>query len=320
MEKNITEDIPMKIATTTGDFLYYTDPADISGALTLLADSGFRYADVNLGGAFFEGSPLCGDGWEKWAYDIGNTAARLGIGLVQAHSSDSIYDAGAARDYRTSIIEREMQICQMLGVPAMVVHALSRGQITREDFMVTNTAFYKELTAVAEKTGVTVCTENTCRQNSSTYYLYEAGDLNELCDRVNHPLFGTCWDVGHGHCHGVDPYETVTTLRKNLRVLHVHDNYASADLHIQPYAGNFCYDALLLGLKDSGFAGYFTLEAFCTPVAANFCFCNRRGYVKDGVTYDKVQMPPVSIKIRAERLMLDTVQWMLDAYGLGEEN
>lgn len=304
----------MKIATTTGDFLGYTKPGDISGALTLLADSGFRYADINLSDLVFEGSPLCGDVWEAWADDIGNTAARLGIVLVQAHASDTVYDRGAHREYRTAMIERELWICGKLGVPAMVVHGICTAPLTREDFMTGNTEFYKGLLQTAEKTGVTVCTENTCRQNAQTYYLYTAEDLNELCAMVNHPLFGVCWDVGHGHCHGVDPYTTVMNLGKNLKAVHVHDNYAAADLHIQPYAGNFCYDALLQGLKDSGYAGYFTLEAFCTPVAANFCFCNRKAFVKDGVTYDKVQMPPVSFKIRSERLMLDTVQWMLDVY------
>ena len=304
----------MKIAATTGDFLGYTKPGDISGALTLLADAGFRYADINLSDLVFHGSPLCGDGWEAWAEDIGNTAARLGIGLVQAHASDSVYDRGAHREYRTSMIERELWICGKLGIPAMVVHGICTAPLTREDFMTGNTEFYKGLLQTAEKTGVTVCTENTCRQNAQTYYLYTAEDLNELCAMVDHPLFGVCWDVGHGHCHGVDPYATVMTLGKNLKAVHVHDNYATADLHIQPYAGNFCYDALLQGLKDSGYAGYFTLEAFCTPVAANFCFCNRKAFLKDGVTYDKVQMPPVSFKIRSERLMLDMAQWMLDAY------
>jgi len=304
----------MKIAATTGDFLGYTKPGDISGALTLLADAGFRYADINLSDLVFHGSPLCGDSWEAWADDIGNTAARLGIGLVQAHASDSVYDRGAHREYRTSMIERELWICGKLGIPAMVVHGICTAPLTREDFMTGNTEFYKGLLQTAEKTGVTVCTENTCRQNAQTYYLYTAEDLNELCAMVDHPLFGVCWDVGHGHCHGVDPYATVMTLGKNLKAVHVHDNYATADLHIQPYAGNFCYDALLQGLKDSRYAGYFTLEAFCTPVAANFCFCNRKAFVKDGVTYNKVQMPPVSFKIRSERLMLDTVQWMLDAY------
>ncbi len=304
----------MKIAATTGDFLGYTKPVDISGALTLLADAGFRYADINLSDLVFHGSPLCGDSWESWAEDIGNTAARLGIGLVQAHASDSVYDRGAHREYRTSMIERELWICGKLGIPAMVVHGICTAPLTREDFMTGNTEFYKGLLQTAEKTGVTVCTENTCRQNAQTYYLYTAEDLNELCAMVDHPLFGVCWDVGHGHCHGVDPYATVMTLGKNLKAVHVHDNYATADLHIQPYAGNFCYDALLQGLKDSGYAGYFTLEAFCTPVAANFCFCNRKAFVRDGVTYDKVQMPPVSFKIRSERLMLDMAQWMLDAY------
>ena len=158
----------MKIAATTGDFLGYTKPGDISGALTLLADAGFRYADINLSDLVFHGSPLCGDSWEAWAEDIGNTAARLGIGLVQAHASDTVYDRGAHREYRTSMIERELWICGKLGIPAVVVHGICTAPLTREDFMTGNTEFYKGLLQTAEKTGVTVCTENTCRQNAQT--------------------------------------------------------------------------------------------------------------------------------------------------------
>ena len=120
----------MKIATTTGDFLGYTAPADISGALTLLADSGFRYADINLSELVYEGSPLCGDNWEAWTDDIGNTAARLGIGLVQAHSSGSAYDHGPAREYHTAMIERDLMVCGTLGVPAMVVHGISTAPLS----------------------------------------------------------------------------------------------------------------------------------------------------------------------------------------------
>ena len=309
----------MKIATTTGDFRYYTDPADISGALTLLADSGFRYADLNLSGAFYEGSPMCGENWEKWTDDIGNTAAKLGIGLVQAHSSDTAYEYGERRDYLTSIIEREIQICGKLGIGQMIVHAVYTQQGEREPFMERNTELYKSLMVTAEKENVGICTENTCFGNCPRYFLFDANDLNEMCARVDHPLFGACWDVGHGHEQRVDPYETVMTLGKNLKALHVHDIFGDYDRHVQPYAGNFCFDALLQGLKDSGYKGCFTLESFCVPIASDFCNCGRKPFVKDGVTYDKVLMPPVSIKIRGERLMLDTVKWMLDAYGLGDK-
>jgi len=306
----------MRIATSTGDFRWYIDPADIPSILTVLAEAGFRYADLNLDGAFYEGSPLCGDAWEKWADDIGNTAARLGIGLVQAHSSDTVYEYGECREYLTSMIEREIKICGKLGVEQMIVHAVYTHDGEREPFMEKNTELYKSLMVTAEKGNVGICTENTCLGNCPHYFLFTAEDLNELCARVDHPLFGACWDVGHGHWQHVDPYKTVMALGKNLKALHVHDNFGDYDRHIQPYAGNFCFDALLLGLKDSGYSGCFTLEAFCSPVASNFCNCGRKPYVKDGVTYDKVLMPPLSIKIRGERLMLDTGEWMLESYGL----
>ncbi|NLD88709.1 MAG: sugar phosphate isomerase/epimerase [Clostridiales bacterium] len=309
----------MKIATTTADFIWYTAPWDISSALLLMADAGFKYVDISLGTAMKPNSPMCGDGWETWADDIGNTAARLGLTFVQAHSSDTVYDKGEKRDYLTSMIERQLLICEKLGVPGIVVHGIPKPQGEREDFMVKNTEFYRDLLKTSEKTGVMIYTENTCRQNCPTYYIFNGDDANELCSRVNHELFGVCWDTGHAHVHGTEQYSSIITMGKNLKALHIHDNYGVADVHIQPYAGNLCFDAVLKGLVDAKYTGPFTLEAYCAPVPANFCFCNRKPFVKDGVVYDKALMPPISIMLRSERLMLDTARFMLEAYGCYED-
>ena len=309
----------MKIATTTGDFCDYEKEYDISAILPLMKESGFKHVDVNLSGAFKPDSPLCGDGWKSWAYDIKNTGERLGMDFVQAHSSDTVYDRGEKRGYLTSMIERELEVCEILGVPGVVVHGICKKDGGREEFMEKNTELYRELLKTAEKTGVAIYTENTCHKNAPSYHLFEGEDMNELVERVDHPLFGAVWDIGHAHVEGVDQYKAIMTMGRNLRALHVHDNFGVADVHIQPYAGNLCYDAILNGLVDSGYKGCFTLEAFSMPSPQTFCFCNRKSFEKDGRVYNRLGMPPVSIKIRSERLMHDVAQFMLEAYDCYEE-
>lgn len=193
----------MKIATTTGDFKDYVKKDDIAGSVRLLAECGFKHIDVSLDSAFFDGSPLCSDNWREWAEGIRKAGEETGVDFVQAHASDACYNDGPDRDWRIAMLKREMQICKMLGIPGMVVHAVYKRDDTREGFMAANECFYRELLPEAEATGVQIYTENTCKQNCPSYFLFEGEDFNELRSRLgNHPLFGCCWDVGHANCHG----------------------------------------------------------------------------------------------------------------------
>ena len=124
----------MKIATTTGDFdNYVAAGTDVCEKLQMLADSGFRHIDLNMYQVDFEGSPFVENTWESWAYDIANTGARLGLDFVQAHGSDSAYDAGELRRRRMDMIANELRVCKMLGIPGMVVHAVCRPGFSLRD-------------------------------------------------------------------------------------------------------------------------------------------------------------------------------------------
>ncbi|MBE6883830.1 MAG: sugar phosphate isomerase/epimerase [Ruminococcaceae bacterium] len=308
----------MKIATTTADFESYVEKrTQVCEMLAMLADCGFKHIDLNMYKSVFPGSPMCGDEWEKWVDDIGNTAARLGQDFVQAHSSDTYYAEGPDKDYQTSMIKRELEICAKLGIPGMVVHGVNTKDGKRDDFMKVNTALYLDLLQTAEKTGVAVYTENTTHRNSQTYYLYTGEDMNEMCDRVgNHPLFGVCWDVGHAHADNLNQYDEIMTMGANLKAVHVHDNLGT-DVHLQMYSGNCAYDPLVKGLVDVGYKGTFTLEAYSLPSPKGFL--GRKGLEKDGVVYDTLTSLPISLKIRSELLMHDIARYMLETYDCYED-
>lgn len=312
----------MKLATTTGDFTSFqqrlSSPAAICEALILLSECGFKYVDVNFGSCIFEGSPLCSDNWKEWAEDIKKTGERLGLTFVQAHSSDSVYEKGEKRDYLTSMIKRELEICELLGIPGMVVHALYNQGGTREDFIEKNTEFYSDLLESAKKTGVTVYTENTCTKNCPTYYIFDGDDFNALDEALGRPdFFGFCYDVGHAHIQGIDHYKAIMTMGDRLKAVHIHDNPSHADLHMQPFTGNCNFDAVMMGLIDVGFKGYFTLEAISIPAPGGFW--GKKKFEKDGVVYDKLYDLPMEFKLRSERLMYDIAVHMLKTYDCYEE-
>ncbi|MBR5025410.1 MAG: sugar phosphate isomerase/epimerase, partial [Victivallales bacterium] len=277
----------MKIATTTGDFKDYVKRDDVAGAVWLLAKCGFKHIDIALDSVFYEGSPMRSDNWREWVEGIRVAGEEAGVDFVQAHASDGFFDEGPERDYRISMLKREMQICKLLGIPGMVVHAICRPNGTREEFMDANTRFYGQLLPEAEATGVRIYTENTCRQNCPSYFLFEGADFNELRGRLgNHPLFGCCWDVGHGNCHGVDQYKSIMEMGDGLMAVHIHDNVHGFDAHLQPFCGNMNYDAIINGLVDGGFKGYFTLESFSLPVPKSFCNCGRKSFLQKGPDFD----------------------------------
>ena len=310
----------MKIATTTGDFREYLDWDDIAGATRLLAECGFKHIDVNMYHDFHAGSALCSENWMEWAEGIRRAGAEAGVDFVQAHGSNGCFFPGEERDRRVEILKRELRICKMLGIPRIVVHAICRPECSREEFMTENARFYRELLPTAEETGVCVCTENTCRQNYATYYLFEGSDFNELRERLDfHPLFGCCWDVGHANCHPVDQYKCITEMGDGLKAVHIHDTDYGIDSHMVPFQGSVSYDAVINGLLDAKFAGYFTLESYSLPMPMDFYNYKRTRFETKGPGCQRLLTLPLEFKLRSEKFLLDVARHMLKTYDCLEE-
>lgn len=315
----------MKLATTTGDFHAYVEHRlDVCDILPMMAESGFRYIDLNMYNPFYEGSPISGEHWEAWADEVAACAEKLNLTFVQSHGSNMCNVENPDYQWHKELIRRQMHICKKLHIPNIVIHCVCNLDEDRDAFVRRNAEMYRDLLTIAEETGIAICTENTCDTNCPTYFLVNAEDFHALDAAVgNHPLFGICWDVGHAHIQGVDQYKEMTALGKRLLAVHIHDNVGKRgslsfmDLHMQPYSGDCGYDAIIKALKDMAFSNPFTLEANSLPEPAGFI--GRKPYEKDGVVYDKLLMLPLNFKIRSEALMRDIAQYMLESYGCYED-
>lgn len=288
----------MKLATTTSDIKrFFNKGSDICEMLPYLKQCGFKYIDLCFAACMFKDSPMCSDNWETWAYEIGNTAAKLGLSLVQAHSSDAVYEKGEARDYSVSMLKRQIAICNMLGIKGTVIHAVCTDNGTREDFIAKNAELYIDLLKTAEAQGVEIYTENTCTKNCPTYFLITADDFYALKEKIgDNPYFGICWDVGHAHIEGVNQYKEITALKDNLKALHIHDNNSFGDTHIMPYLGTISMDEIMNALIDMGYNGNFTLESDTSLRPANYWQGNRKRFEGKELLLE----PPFELALKLE--------------------
>jgi len=167
------------------------------------------------------------------------------------------------------------------------------------------------VTLSAEEYDMNILLENfniMCIEN--TYWADNAPDILEMVEMVNHPLFHVCWDTGHGNQQPLSQYESVKIIGKHLYGLHVHDNQG-LDSHILPFFGSVNFDALMYGLSEVGYKGYFTFEAdnmFLQPF-------ERKTFEKD----DRLMLVPLDLRIQAEKLLYNIGKHILSSYDCFEE-
>ena len=74
------------------------------------------------------------------------------------------------------------------------------------------------------KSGIGICMENVFDRQYS--------GILEVAERVTHPDFGICLDIGHAHCYSPYPVlEWAKRLRGHIRHVHIHDNDGTWDYH-----------------------------------------------------------------------------------------
>ena len=111
----------MKLATTIGDFDFYTScPAE---SVAAFEGTGFKHLDYNFYSVIYPGSPFLGENWKKEVFDAGEAAAKLGMDFVQAHSP-SYNPLDPHSDHEAGMLAtlRSIEGCGMLGIKNLVDH------------------------------------------------------------------------------------------------------------------------------------------------------------------------------------------------------
>lgn len=302
----------MKLATTTGDFGNYCKTH--KEMLKCVYEAGFRYADLSLYDLDIKnGNPFMEDGWKEYTCDLAEYAKELGITFVQAHSPGmrgNVLDHNEHYDYFLDATIRSIEICSLLGIKNTVFHTGFMEGVSKKDYFKENADFIRKLIPTMEKSGVTLCIENSTKVNMGTkYFFLEGCEMNEFIDYVGHPLLKACWDVGHANLEGHN-YKDIVDMKNNLVALHIHDNF-NFDSHQMPFTGNINMDEVMQALVEIDYKGYFTMEAGWTFTPGRV-----RKNPRDN---ERLRDIPLELMLEAEKLLFKVGKWILQSYDCYEE-
>jgi sugar phosphate isomerase/epimerase len=164
------------------------------------------------------------------------------------------------RAIRREHTKRALQLAAELGAPHITTEPggpLADGQ-SRET---ATRIFYDELMPcieVAEKIGAPLLIE------PEPGLLIERFDQYlEFVERVDSPMIGLNFDVGHAYCVGEDPQDWVAKMSRHTRHYHLEDIAATrVHQHLVPGRGAIDFAATLAAIKKSGYAGWLTVELY----------------------------------------------------------
>lgn len=158
---------------------------------------------------------------------------------------DDVSRAGAAGDFMTSRIMKNIDKCAEHDIPVIVVHPsydppeLAINDIAKER--------YTAIGNYAREKGVTIAFEN----------LKYTANLEFIMSLVPDAKF--CWDCGHEYSRLADK-KPMPLFWDKLVALHVHDNFITSDDHLIPFMGKVDFEYVGKQLADSGFDGTLMLE------------------------------------------------------------
>ncbi len=299
----------MKLATTTGDFNGYT--GNQIQSLRYIREAGFRYADYSFGHDLSTHTGVYAENHKAYYERVGMAAEDMGLKLVQAHSPMGTPLNDPDGQFLADTI-RCVDACGAWGIPNLVVHSGYAHGLGREDTYAANKKFFLPLLERAEKYGMNILVENFNKMCvDGLYWIDNATDLLGLIEYVDHPLFHAVWDAGHANMQEMPQDAELRILGSHVRALHIQDNCGDSDTHLLPFLGTMNLDAVMHGLMEIGYEGYFTFE-----VGGIFrSHRDRRPFTAD----ERLLQAPLSLKRAAERYLYELGKCILEVYGCFEE-
>ena len=315
----------MKLATSTGDFSWYSE--NVTEKIKNFKGSKFKYINLEQTGVIPELFDSNDDAFKRLADDWAKAADYAGVEFVVSHAPclhfaclNAIKNP-ADEEYRNNIraIRRSIEICNILGIKRIVVHACTNDTFTNEKFYEYNKMFYKEFFDLMEKYNIIVMTENW--DNNATYFS-TGKEIRDFLDYIDHPLLCACWDTAHGNidkiARNIGQYRNIVNIGDKLKGLHISDNFGDVHHHTWPFAGIINFDSVMQGLIDVEYDGYFTFEASYTLLHQNNPPYNRQAFEYNGEMIEKLLNPSVELKKQAIDLLYETGKHLLKTYNCYE--
>ncbi len=286
----------LEIGVQTKNIVYDKDPA--AGFLQM-KEAGFSCGDFSLN-AYLTNISLYRQEQNDF-FDLTETelehffaphkegARAAGIRINQMHMPYPNYVPNGKKslnDYLWNVVApKSMKICAFFGCPYIVVHGfkLAKNLGSEEAEWQRTERFLRFLAPLAKELGITICIENIYGSLGSHIVegpCCDARKAAERIDRINGDygaqVLGFCFDTGHANLVGLDFWDFIRILGCRLKVLHIHDNDGTADLHQIPFTftrtrentASTDWDGLIKGLREVGFDQVLSFET--APVLTAF--------------------------------------------------
>ena len=217
----------------------------------------------------------------KHAEEIKKKIDDLGLVIYQMHAP-LIKKIGIDpnEEYLIEMTKRSFEVAKILGCPYVVVHprkylhAKTAEEIRKQREY--NMKFYRELGKSAHKAGVRIAVENLFRYDDETHLPMETTfrSPHEMLEFLNElgEDFVACVDTGHANINGYQPSVMLDVLKDKVKVVHIHDNFASSDSHLAPYSGTIDWNDFCTKLKEIHFDGVFSFEVHTAKIPADPAF------------------------------------------------
>jgi len=195
-------------------------------------------------------------------------AEAAGLKFNQAHAP-CLSLARALTEQETAALIDKIKIaiegCPILNCKYLVVHPFmpngwsDRGSPIAKDTFDKNVAYLQLLGAYAEQFDVTLCLENMPCIGFSISTPEEILEVLKAVDRENIKM---CLDTGHLTAFSPKLHlgQEIRKCAKQIKTLHVHDNYGYADQHNFPGMGMTDWKDAVKALHEIEFKGVFSLE------------------------------------------------------------
>lgn len=194
-------------------------------------------------------------------------AQKAGIEISQIHGPWRYPPKDGTKEERAERFEKmaiSIRAASVVGCKYWVIHPLmpfGTGDRGTENAPITrqiNLEFFKELVKVAKKHDVIICLENMPMLNFS---ISTPAEILSIVEEINDDHLQICLDTGHVNVFkDLNIYDEVKRVGDRLRVLHVHDNVISRDIHLLPCFGTLDWASFAKALKEINFSGSFSIE------------------------------------------------------------
>lgn len=248
-----------------------------------LLNTDIYQADINR---FFDASV---SDLERFFTPHKNGAKAAGVTINQMHMPYPIYVPTGKRKVNeylwNEVAPKSMALCAFMECPYIVIHGLKLARFlgSEEEEWKETERFLDSIAPMAKEMEITICIENL--YDSVGEHLVEGPccdvrkaveRIDRMNDRYHSEVLGFCFDTGHANIVGLDFENFITALGNRLKVLHIHDNDGSKDLHQIPFTfaktrenkSSTDWDGFVKGLRNIKFQGTLSFET--APVLSAF--------------------------------------------------